>query len=255
VADETTVVPEEKTLGTFEQELEKMRLRRERALPFPEKEVIILGMGATRQFCPFDAETWSVNMGYIQVCMLGGHCEKIFMAHGQTKDPYGRPMFVWEHFNRLAEEGIEIWNTHKVKGLKSKLFPLKRLIKKYGTDYFSDALCYMIVWAIDKGYRKIRLYGCDMMTQEEYGWEKGGIEYWVGYAKGLGIEVEICEGSQLLTTITGKPYGVKYWKQKDIDPFGLLRRKEKPSNAEIIEATKSTESPLPDSKLTPWVQM
>lgn len=245
-------------LGTFNEELGKIKFRASKVMPFPEKEVIILGMGATRRLCPWDAEVWSVNMGYTQVAMLNGHVEKIFMAHTQTKARTGHDMFCWEHYNQMADVGIEIWNTHKVKGLKSRLFPLKRLIKKYGTDYFSDTISYMMVWAIEKGYKKIRLYGCDMMTREEYAWEKGGIEYWIGYARGLGIKVEVCEGSQLLKTITGKPYGIKYWRLKDIDPFGVLKKKlpkELPSSSQILEATRDTEPPLPSRELTPWVSL
>ena len=249
----------ETPLGSFKEELNNFKLRVSKVRPFPKDEVIILGMGPSRRDCPWDAEVWSVNMGYQQVAMLKGHVEKIFMAHCQTKDIYGRDMFKWEHYNKMADEGIEIWNIHRVKGLKSRLFPLKRLIKKYGTDYFSDTIAYMIVWAIEKGYKKIRLYGCDMMTQQEYGWEKGGLEYWIGYARGKGIEVKICDGSQLLRTITGKPYGIKYWRKKDIDPFGLLSRKripkELPTSSQLVEATRSTEPKSPPNRLTPWVEM
>jgi hypothetical protein len=254
----SSVAPIEETkVGSFEEELENFKKRAEALKPFPKDEVIILGMGHTRKRCPFDAEVWSVNMGYQQIAMLKGHVEKIFMAHRQTRDPYGRKMFFWEHFNKLAEAGVEIWNIHRVKGLNSRLYPLKRLMKKYGTDYFSNTISYMIVWAIEKGYKKIRLYGVDMMTQQEYGWEKGGLEYWIGYARGRGLTVEICEDSQLLRTITGKPYGIKYWRLKDIDPFGLLRRKRKnlPSDSELIEATRSTQPKLPPQALTPWVEM
>ena len=245
-------------LGTFNEELEKIQWRTSKRMPFPKDEVIILGMGKTRIYCPWDAEVWSVNMGYTQVALLKGHLEKIFLAHGQTKDILGRKMFYWEQYNQMADAGVEIWNTHRIKGLKSKLFPLKRLIKKYGTDYFSDTIAYMMVWAIEKGYKKIRLYGCDMMTRDEYAWEKGGIEYWIGYARGRGIKVEICEGSQLLKTLSGKPYGVKYWRLKDIDPFGMLRgkpTKELPSSSQILEATKSTEQPRPATELTPWISL
>ena len=231
-----------KKLGALKDEIAMMLFRAEERKPFPEGEVIILGMGSTRRECPFDAETWSVNWGYVQVAELEGHLEKIFMAHTQTRNQAGHDLFYWNEFNQFADAGIEVWNTHRVKGLNAKLYPLPRLIKKYKTEFFSNAICYMVVWAIELGYKKIRLYGCDMMTQEEYAWEKGGLEYWLGYAKGLGITIEVAGGSSLLKTITGKPYGVKYWKMKDIDPFGVLRRK----GQRIIADT-----PTP----TPWIKM
>jgi hypothetical protein len=241
---ETTLGPAVK-LGSFEEELAKMIERGEKARPFPEGEVIILGMGATRITCPFDAETWSLNMGYHQVAELQGHTEKIFMAHGQTYDIRGRPFFNFNHINKLVEAGIEVWNIHKTKGLNSKLFPLNRLIKKYGSNYFSNTVAYMIIWALEKGYKKLRFYGVDMMTQDEYAWEKGGIEFWIGYAMARGVKVEICEGSRLLQTITGKPYGIKYWRMKDIDPLGLLKRKRP------IDVIREAEQMQP----APWVKM
>jgi hypothetical protein len=39
----------------------------------------------------------------------------------------------------------------------------------------------------------------------------------------LGIEVEITEGSAVCKTCTGRPYGVNFFKMKDIDPWGLLK--------------------------------
>ena len=72
------------------------------------------------------------------------------------------------------------------------------------------------------------MYGVDMATFDsegssgEYQLEKGGVEFWVGMAKGLGVKVEISEGSHVCQTITGHPYGVKYWNWEDIDPFNLL---------------------------------
>lgn len=177
------------------------------------RELIILAMGPTRSQCPYDAETWGVNNGYKQVREAKGHLDKLFLAHTQVKDAEGDNIFNWEEINSL---GIEVINTHRVKGLKSKIFPMKRIVEKFGVNYFSDSICYMIVYALDQATKKnlelrypmrIRLYGADMHTKDEYALEKPAIEYWIGYARGLGIKVEISEGSALFKTITGKPYG------------------------------------------------
>lgn len=213
-----------RNLGTFEEELSSMIQRMEKLKPFPKGELIIEAMGATRSNCPFDAETWSCNMGYFQIMQLDGHFSKVFITHTQVKDIYGNPAFCWEHYNKMVKAGIDVYNIHKIKGLNSKLYPLKRIMKKFKTDFFSNTISYMVALALDMGYKKIRLYGCDMMTREEYAWEKGGIEFWLGVAKGMGVDVEITDGSSLLKTITGKPYGIKYFKLKDIDPSGIMRR-------------------------------
>lgn len=207
--------------------------------PMPD-DVILLAMGEGRKLCPFDAETWSVNRGYRQVAQMNGHVERLFCAH-DSRVRYGdkTKVFDWDEMNLLADAGVEIWNTHKLKQLNSRLYPLKRLIKKFNTEFFGNTLCYMMVFAIDQWTKikdgkvvlkddrpkRIRWYGADMTTMGEYQLEKGSMEYWIGYARGLGITVETGPISCLCTTPTGRPYGQTYYSLKQIDPFGLLKNK------------------------------
>lgn len=234
-------------------------------------EVIILGMGPTRQLCRFDCPSvYVVNNGYRQVYGeewakgKNGFVSKLFLAHTQVQlyktDKGGQlmtaPNFNWEEMNSMSGElGFEIYNIHRVKGLKSKLYPLKRISRKFDTEYYSNGITYMIAYALDKATLgskkdgtlklkhpfKFRLYGVDMLEYNaqgggEYQLEKGGVEYWLGYASGLGCDVEITTGSTLLTTITRAPYGIKNYKLKDIDPHGLLKRKKfKPEELKQLE--------------------
>jgi len=209
-------------------------------------DLILLGMGASRRLCPFkyDVPVWSCNTGYTQIAEMKGHVTKIFMAHENHLRPDGQTMaYDFKQMNMLAEHGVEIYNIHRCKGLKHKMYPLKTIIKKFDTNYFSDTICYMLAFAVhswtdsvngrvilkepDKKHR-ITMYGIDMATFDrlgqsgEYQLEKGGVEYWIGVARGVGIKVEIGEGSFCCKSITGHPYGVKYFKLEDIDPEGLL---------------------------------
>lgn len=217
-------------------------IRQSKFFPIKEKELIILGMGNSRRFCPWDAEVWSCNTGYIQVAEMHGHLKKIFLSHEQHKKRFKdgklHDVYRLSDFNYLTEHGVDIYNIHRMKGIKHKMYPLKRLIKKFNTGFFSNTICYMLVYAIDKcttikdgrvvlkrnpPYRKIRFYGVDMMTKDEYELEKGGIEYWIGFARGLGLEVTISEGSTLTKTCTNRPYGIKFFNLRDIDPWGLFK--------------------------------
>jgi len=227
-----------------------------------EKTIIILGMAPSRNQCPFDAEVWSVNTGYRQIAEMNrelnemkGHVEKIFLAHLQVPDPEdGIHIFDWNELNRLREAGVDVINIHRVKGLNSRLYPLKRIAEKFECDYFSNTICYMLAYAIDKATSKkngrvklkypltIRMYGIDMKEkivegQGEYTIEKGGVEYWVGYARGLGIKVTMSVGGEVCKTYTRKPYGVKYFNKRLADPFNLIGRKRrltKKRHAEIL---------------------
>ena len=184
-------------------------------------ELIILGMGGSRLKCPFDCEIWAVNNAYKQVALSpkGGYINKIFLAHTQCWGKDGKPRFNWHEFNYLSSKGIEVWNTHKVQKLNSKVLDWRRLAEKFNCDYFSDTICYMLAMAIDGVTHTlngevtlhtplhIRIYGADMIPIEEYAMEKGGVEYWIGYARGLGIKVENESGEGLLQTVDGVPYG------------------------------------------------
>jgi hypothetical protein len=177
-------------------------------------------MGDSKDLCPFDGtEIWGVNNGYRQVKKLGGYLNKLFIFHKQVIDAYGDKIFDWDEINSL---GIEVINTHRVKHLKSKLYPYKTIVRYFKTEYFSNAICYMIAYALYKGYTHIRMYGIDMFYGSEYGEEKGGVEYWIGRAEGMGVHVDIGNGSYLCKTIDLKPYGFDY-KWKDLDPDGLYK--------------------------------
>lgn len=194
------------------------------------KELIILGMGPSAWLCPFDTEVWGLNMGWKLVQQDGHKLDKLFLAHKQVYSKEGNPFFDWEEINK---QEIDVVSLHRVRGLKATVFPLKRISEKFQTNYFSDTVCYMIAYAIDKStdnelklkedaYTKLRLYGVDMLEEEEYRHEKGGIEFWLGLAKGIGIGCEISPTSEVLSTITGKPYGLG-GKIKGIGAKGLAR--------------------------------
>lgn len=206
-----------------------------------KRSLILLGMGPSAWQCPYDAETWGLNMGY----QIGQKLDKLFIVHTQVYSPEGNPYFNWED---MSKQGFEIISLHRIKGLNSTLFPLKRIARKFQTEYFSCTISYMLAYALDKcttpdlklradrPYSKFRLYGIDMLAMEERAWEKGSIEFWIGLARGLGIPVTNTQGSQVLNTNTGKPYGFKLSKNeqwKNLDPVGLLGKKQ-PSKEEAF---------------------
>ena len=73
--------------------------------------------------------------------------------------------------------------------------------------YFTNSVCYMIAMAILEGYERVELYGVNQMGLFEYMEQRRGVEFWVGYALGRGIEVVINEPSKLLTNSADTPYG------------------------------------------------
>lgn len=159
-----------------------------------KKELIILGKGPSRKHCPFDAEVWGVNNVYETVsCWDRTQVTKLFAFD-----------YVSDMIKGMRATGIPIvgWQYYA-----DEKYPLDEIVSKFGVDYFTNSISYMVAMAIYKGYEKIRLYGVDQRSGAEYINEKSGVEFWIGVAIGHGINVEISSGSHLLKTRYGTRYG------------------------------------------------
>lgn len=87
-------------------------------------------------------------------------------------------------------------------------YPLNEIVKAFGTDYFNSTVDYALALAIHEGWKQVDLYGVNMANMTEYSHQKPGAEFWVGYAMGRGIKVNIHgKMSSLLKTHDGKIYG------------------------------------------------
>lgn len=92
----------------------------------------------------------------------------------------------------------------------SQSFPLKEIVAKYGTPYFTNTICYMIAQAIYEGVTHMQLWGVYQGGYQEYLRERKGVEYWLGLAAGFGIKVEIRGVSLLFTNDDdGRLYGYR----------------------------------------------
>jgi len=64
--------------------------------------------------------------------------------------------------------------------------------------YFTNSISYMIALAIAEGYKTIGVWGVDMAASGEYEKERPSVEYWLGIARGMGIEVVLPKETELL---------------------------------------------------------
>jgi hypothetical protein len=187
------------------------------------KSVILLGMGATMIKCPYDTEVWGVN----QVYRMAKRLDKLFITDGRYR-PNGEVAWKWDELNSLE---IPIVSLHRFPEIKKLVrYPYNKIVERFQTEFFTNSICYMIAYALYKNYEKISMYGIDMATSMEYILERGGIEFWVGYAKGLGVKIENTNGSMVCKTPMGIPYGHKYAvNMKEVDPYNLMKGGQPPS--------------------------
>ena len=184
------------------------------------REVIILGNGPTRVECDYHCETWGVNGGYAFAKRL----DKLFMCDTLEGE------ILTEEYNveKLLEfKGILVlpkpFPVFDGLGIPVEIYPIDEVLAKFKTTFFSNTIAYMMAYAllhtkttqdtdnslprVIDGYHKIWFYGMDMMSNSSYIQEKGGVEFWMGVALAMGVELINTRGSATGKTWDGKMYG------------------------------------------------
>jgi hypothetical protein len=85
-------------------------------------------------------------------------------------------------------------------------YPIKEVIERFETDYFSSTVDYAIALALFRGYKEINLYGITLGIAD-YSKLKCGCDFWCGYAKGLGAKIKVHGESTVMKTTDGLIYG------------------------------------------------
>lgn len=110
-----------------------------------------------------------------------------------------RPDYI-QHLNELAEVKPIYFQEVPHDVPLGHRFPLERFAYIFENipreDYYGSSISYMYAMAIHEKPDVIGLYGLDL--QGDYEHERHNLNYFTGYAAGLGIKVEVAEGSALL---------------------------------------------------------
>ena len=88
----------------------------------------------------------------------------------------------------------------------STKYPVDEISKITG-NYFNSSIAYMIAMAIHEDYDQITVLGVNMKDAEEYRYQKPNLEYLIGIAAGLGVQVNVPESSGLCQF---NPEGIKF---------------------------------------------
>lgn len=72
-------------------------------------------------------------------------------------------------------------------------------------EFFTSSIDWMLAFAIREGFTRIELHGVDMFDGHERKVQREGAHYWIGMARGRGIDVVIPDASSL--TKTERLYG------------------------------------------------
>lgn len=163
-----------------------------------KRKICIIGFAPGREDAPYDDpsyEFWGVNEMY-----LAKEVKKIdvlFELHDYKWIKEGKRYK--DHLKWLQDqrEKVLVMQQHYEDIPHSIPFPRKEIEAAYGA-YFTNTISWEIALATHIGVDEIRIYGVNMATDIEYQSQRPSCEYYIGLARGKGIEVYIPPESDLL---------------------------------------------------------
>lgn len=171
-------------------------------------EVMIVGPGPSKAECPYDCEVWTPDCGWNYAPRIDKvFCMGKWSSTGELKA-----------LKRLM--GFSVVAAQPVDGIDVEPYPIVEVIERYAplisastsaepyrVGFFANDIAYMIAYAVIKDYAKLRLYGIDILNSESFISEKGSMEYWLGVALGVGMQIWNAKGSVVARTHNGRLYG------------------------------------------------
>ncbi len=175
--------------------------------------ISLVGKGLGWEKAPKEGEVWGVND-----LIMRRPLSKLFHMHDLDKTEY--ELREGQEVNevlrlKVREDSVPIYSVKKYPGLPTSIrYPIEGVVKYFGVDYFNSCIDYMVAYAIMKidklafSLPSIDLYGICMRPASHWIHQKAGVEFWIGVANGMGIEVNIHgPKSELLRTKNRKLYG------------------------------------------------
>ena len=182
------------------------------------ERINIVGSGNGFEHAPYD-NCWGINSVIFSrpVDILFDMHKEPYMQNHQRK----RRKKVIECAGRL---NIPVYSCEEIEGTTYVKYPIKKVIKKFPTGFFSNAVCYAIALALLIEFKEIHFYGVvhsrvDMLG--EYSLQKPGVDYWLGAAMALGVNCVI-HGiwSEIGKTFDNMAYGYCISQEKMIETYG-----------------------------------
>ena len=101
------------------------------------------------------------------------------------------PRFI-NAYRKAKENNVLVYGLkeYEFEGLEFKKYPIREILDEFGETLFNCSMDYMLAYAIYKKYEQIDVYGANLAMDEEYYYQRPGVEFWRGYARGKGIDIK-----------------------------------------------------------------
>jgi hypothetical protein len=160
------------------------------------KVVNIIGSGKTWVDAPMEGENWGITLlpllrsGFSLVIDMNVYEDGRWGAQQKQEAAVVK--------QRCEKVGIPY--------VDLKTYPIFEIMERFDTDYFSNTVDYAIALALYRGYDEINLYGVTL-SSHDYVKFKAGVDFWCGYAKGMGVNLKVHGWTTVMKTTDGKMYG------------------------------------------------
>ena len=94
----------------------------------------------------------------------------------------------------------------------ARRLPIEEIVHEFGVCYFVTTIAYALAYATYIGVERICMFGCDFAYSDTHVAETGHVNaaYWIGVARGRGVQVDICTESTLLAMNRMRPAVTHY---------------------------------------------
>lgn len=172
-----------------------------------KNKVCIVGFAPSYAETPWheeDTEIWVLNEFYKLANKIPNFkADRWFEIHDLSSESKSNAEH--QEFLQKVQHEIPLYVQKKYDHLpKAIAFPKDDIVNFFdekgfsGAKYFTNSISWFIALAIFEGFKEISVYGVDMATDSEYGWQLPSCEYWIGIAEGMGIKITIPQASDIL---------------------------------------------------------
>lgn len=186
-------------------------VKKKACAPVREKnKLCIIGCSDSKTLAPVKDESyefWGVNNLFLTMPDVAW--SRWFEIHtitfnGQHYLRRGKPVFrgldVDTYLRKIAQLSCPVYMQKLWSSIPNAiLYPKDAIIQKFGR-YFTNTISYQIALGVYLGFTTIAVYGVDMAVQTEYYVQRPSCEYFIGLARGLGIDVIVPDEADLLKT-------------------------------------------------------
>lgn len=185
----------------------RIHLPQHLAMPRMKEKVAIIGFTPSKANAPWgdpNYEFWGLNALYVH------QAEIPLDRFTRWFDVHEMKAVTEERLTEYRKLPCPVYLQEVVPGMPHSVrFPKDEIEARFGT-YFTNSISWEIAFALLMGFTTIEVYGVDMAQDSEYRGQRPNVEYFLGVARGMGVEVKVAETSDLLHATHQYGYGTDH---------------------------------------------